>query len=356
MPTLFEPLIAGDLHLSNRIVMSSLTRCRAEDGRVPGALAVEYYRQRASAGLIISEGTVVTPGGVGFADTPGIWSAAQIAGWRQVTDAVHAAGGTIVCQLWHCGRQSHMAHLDGATPVAPSAVAAAGHVRLLRPVVPHPVPRALETAEIPGIVEAFRQGAANARAAGFDGVELHAANGYLIDTFLQDKTNKRDDRYGGSIENRMRFLLDVVDAVSGVWGAGRVGVHLTPRCDVNDMGDSNPAALFTAVARALKDKGVAFLCLRERLKDDSLLGRIKAEFGGVVIANEDLTPASAAQLVAEGAADAAAFGRAFIANPDLVARIRAGAALNTPDPETFYGRHHGARGFTDYPALPAGAI
>lgn len=351
MPTLFDPLAAGDLLLPNRIIMAPLTRCRADDGRVPGDLAVTYYRQRASAGLIITEGTVVTPKGVGFPDTPGIWSDAQIAGWRRVTDAVHDAGGRIVCQLWHCGRQSHSIYLDGDAPVAPSAVAAAGHVRLLRPVTPHPVPRALDTGDISGLVAAFRQGAVNALKAGFDGVELHAANGYLIDEFLQDKTNRRTDAYGGSIENRMRFLIEIVDAVSDVWGAGRVGVHLTPRCDVNDMGDSNPAALFPAVARALKAKGVAFLCLRERLKDDSLIDRIKADFGGVVIGNEDLTPATAAELVAKGRADAAAFGRAFIANPDLVARIRAGAALNVPDPDTFYGRHHGARGYTDYPAL-----
>jgi len=355
MPSLFDPLVAGAFHLPNRIVMSPLTRCRADAGRIPSALMVEYYRQRAGAGLIISEGTVISPTAAGFPDTPGIWNAAQVAGWRRVTEAVHAAGGRIVCQLWHVGRLSHPVYIDGAQPVAPSAVPAAGHVRLMRPITDHPVPRALDLAEIAGIVEDFRSAAVNAKAAGFDGVELHAANGYLIDQFMQDKTNRRTDGYGGPIANRLRFLLEVTDAVSGVWGAGRVGVHLTPRCDVNDAGDSDPRALFSAVARALKGRGVAFLCLRERLKPDSLIDMIRQEFGGVVVANEDLTQASAEALLAGGRADAAAFGRAFIANPDLVERLRRGAMLNPPDPETFYGHQNGARGYTDYPTLTLSA-
>lgn len=353
MPTLFDPLVAGEFRLRNRIVMAPLTRCRAGEGRVPNELNVEYYAQRADAGMILTEATAVTPQGVGYPDTPGLWSDAQVAGWKKITDAVHAKGGLIVAQLWHVGRISDPVYLDGETPVAPSAVQPAGHVNLVRPKKPFVTPRALDIAEIPGVVEAFRKGAENAKRAGFDGVEIHAANGYLVDQFLQDKTNLRTDAYGGSIENRTRFLLEVTDAVVSVWGAGRVGVHLAPRGDSNDAGDSNPRALFTHVARELGKRGLAFLFLRERLADDSVLAEVKALFGGVVIANEGLTKASAQALLDAGTADAASWGKAFIANPDLVTRLETDAAQNPLDPTTLYGNDNGPKGYTDYPALAA---
>ncbi len=355
MPSLFDPLVAGEFALRNRIVMAPLTRCRAGAGRVPTDLNVDYYVQRADAGMILTEATAVTPKGVGYPDTPGLWSDEQVAGWRKVTDAVHAKGGLIVCQLWHVGRISDPIYLDGDLPVAPSAVAPAGHVTLVRPKRPFGTPRALAIEEIPGIVADYARAAANAEAAGFDGVEIHAANGYLIDQFLQDKTNLRTDAYGGSIENRARFLLEVTDAVVAVWGAGRVGIHLAPRCDANDAGDSNPRAVFTHVAAELAKRKVAFLFLRERIADDSLLPEIKRIFGGVVIANEGLTRESAQGLVDAGTADAAAWGKAFIANPDLVTRIATDAPQNPLDVATLYGTDNGPKGYTDYPALEPAA-
>ena len=349
---LFSPLKAGALELPNRIVMAPLTRCRASAGRVPNPMMAEYYAQRASFGLILSEATSVCPGGVGYPDTPGIWSDAQIEGWQQVTRAVHDAGGLILLQLWHVGRISDPAYLDGGLPVSASAVKPAGHVSLLRPKKEFVTPRALGLEEIPGIVEAYRKAAENARAAGFDGVEIHAANGYLIDQFLQDSTNHRDDIYGGPIENRCRFLLEVADAVISVWGADRVGVHIAPRCDSHDMGDSDPAALFGHVARELGKRRIAFLCARESHDHPEVaaLGpMLKKEFGGVFIANESFTAESARDAVSSGAADAVAFGKSAIANPDLVERIRCGAQWNTPDPDTFYGG--GVEGYLDYPVL-----
>ena len=347
---LLAPLQLGDLHLPNRIVMAPLTRARAVGAdRVPNALMARHYAQRAGFGLILSEATAVTPQGVGYADTPGLWSEAQVEGWRGVTEAVHAAGGRIVAQLWHVGRISDPVFLEGGLPVAPSAVAPAGEVSRVRPKRPYGTPRALALNELPGIVAAYRQGAENARRAGFDGVEIHAANGYLIDQFLQDRSNQRTDAYGGPIENRMRLLLEIVDAAIEVWGAGRVGVHLAPRGDAHDMGDSDPQALFTQVARELGRRGVAFLCLREHLGAGRLLPVIREAFGGAVIANEGLDPDSAEALLGRGEAEAVAFGRLAIANPDLVERIRQGAALNQPDPSTFYGG--GEAGYTDYPAL-----
>jgi len=349
MRTLFDPIKIGDLELPNRIVMAPLTRCRAEPGRVPGALMAEYYVQRAGAGLIISEATTVTPQGVGYPDTPGIWSDEQVQGWKNITQAVHAAGGCIVLQLWHVGRISDPSYLNGELPVAPSAVQPRGHVSLIRPEKPFVTPRALETEEIPGIVEAYRQGAANAKAAGFDGVEIHAANGYLLDQFLQDSTNRRTDRYGGSLENRARLLLEVTDAVVSVWGAGRVGVHLAPRADAHDMGDSNCAETFGYVARELGKRGIAFLCAREHEADDSLGPQLKQAFGGVYIANERFTKDQANRWLAEGKADAVAFGIPFIANPDLPARLLQDAPLNEAKPDTFYSS--GPVGYLDYPTL-----
>jgi 2,4-dienoyl-CoA reductase-like NADH-dependent reductase (Old Yellow Enzyme family) len=351
MPTLFDPIDVGALRLPNRIVMAPLTRARATaDGRVPVPLMAEYYAQRATAGLIISEATVVDRMGVGYTATPGIWSEEQVVGWRGVTAAVHAAGGRILLQLWHVGRVSDPAFLDGHPPVSASAIAARGEVSLLRPRRSYPVPRALEADEIPGVVAAFRRGAINARAAGFDGVEIHGANGYLLDQFLQDSTNRRTDAYGGSREKRARLLLEVTDAAAEVWGADRVGVHLAPRADRHDMGDSDRLTTFTYVARELGRRRIAFVCAREERRDDSIGPRLRDAFGGVYIANENFTRETAEQALAEGVADAVAFGRAYIANPDLVARFAAKAPLNAWDDSTFYAG--GAKGYIDYPPLP----
>ncbi|KFI05867.1 alkene reductase [Massilia sp. BSC265] len=350
MTTMFDPIRVGALELPNRIIMAPLTRSRAVGaGRVPNAMMAEYYVQRASSGLILSEATAVTPMGVGYADTPGIWSDEQVEGWKIVTDAVHKAGGRIVLQLWHVGRISDPHFLDGQLPVAPSAIQPKGHVSLLRPMRDYATPRALETHEIPAIVAAYRKGAENAKKAGFDGVEIHGANGYLLDQFLQDSTNQRTDQYGGSIENRARLMLEVTDACIEVWGADRVGMHLAPRRDSHDMGDSNPVDTFGYVARELGKRGIAFICAREAIGDDSLRAHLRKEFGGVYIANEKLTKESAEQLIRSGEADAVAFGVWFIANPDLPKRLKEDAPLNQPRPELFYAP--GAEGYIDYPTL-----
>ncbi len=351
MPSLFEPLKVGDLLLPNRVLMAPLTRSRAGTTRTPNALMAEYYSQRASAGLIFSEATVVSPMGIGYADTPGIWSLEQVAGWKQVTAAVYAAGGRMFLQLWHVGRLSHPVFLDGELPVAPSALAPSGNVSLLRPETAFVVPRPLARNEIPEIIAAFTRGAQNAELAGFDGVELHGANGYLLDQFLQDSTNRRDDEYGGPVENRARLLLEVADAAVSVWGPGRVGVHLAPRGDVHSMGDSNPAATFGYVARELGRRKIAFICARERVGPDSIGPQLRAAFGGVYIVNEGFTHQSAQQALDAGRADAVAFGKLFIANPDLPARFLSGAPLNAPVMDTFY--RGGASGYTDYPTLAA---
>jgi len=349
MTTLFDPVQLGELSLPNRIVMAPLTRCRAGEGRVPNRLMSEYYTQRAAAGLIISEATSVTPMGVGYPDTPGIWSDEQVQGWQLITDAVHRAGGRMVLQLWHVGRISDPIYLDGKPPVAPSPIAANGHVSLVRPLKAYEIPRALEREEIPGIVEAYRNGAQNAKKAGFDGVEVHGANGYLLDQFLQSSTNRRTDDYGGSIRNRSRLLLEVTDAAISVWGPGRVGVHLAPRGDSHDMGDANPAETFGYVAEALGKRQIAFIFTREHLNAPTLTPALKKAFGGSLIANEQLTKALATELLKQGVADAAAFGKAFIANPDLVDRFRQDAPLNELDIHTMYGG--GAKGYIDYPKL-----
>ncbi len=344
---LFQPLSAGALLLPNRIIMAPLTRCRASEGRVPNKMMAAYYAQRASFGLILSEATAVTPMGVGYPDTPGIWSDEQIEGWQQVTSAVHDAGGRIMLQLWHVGRISDPVYLDGHVPVAPSAIQPEGHVSLLRPVKPYVTPRALETSEIPAIVEDYRKGAENAKTAGFDGVEIHSANGYLIDQFLQDSSNHRTDEYGGTVENRTRFLLEITDAIIEVLGADRLGVHLAPRGDSHGMGDSNPTALFTHVTHELGKRKIAFLCARES-QDKSALGpALKAAFGGVFIANEGFTAETAREAITSGKTDAVAFGKPAIANPNLAERIRHGAPWNPPDPQTFYGGDE--KGYLDYP-------
>jgi 2,4-dienoyl-CoA reductase-like NADH-dependent reductase (Old Yellow Enzyme family) len=350
MSKLLDPLAVGELELPNRMVMAPLTRNRATmPGRVPNGLMREYYAQRASAGMILTEATSVEPKGVGYPSTPGIWSPDQAEGWKAVTRAVHEKGGRILLQLWHVGRISHSSYHNGALPVAPSAVAASGHVSLLRPQTAFETPRALETTEIAGIVEAFRRGAENARAAGFDGVEIHGANGYLLDQFLQDGSNKRTDAYGGPVENRARLHLEVTDAVVSVWGAGRVGMHLAPRADSHSMGDSDRLATFTHLARELGKRRIAFVCAREAPGDDSIGPQLKKVFGGVWIANERFDNAAAEAALAAGEADAVAFGKAFIANPDLPRRFARNAPLNTWSSETFYTA--GREGYTDYPAV-----
>jgi 2,4-dienoyl-CoA reductase-like NADH-dependent reductase (Old Yellow Enzyme family) len=349
MPGLNDPIRVGDLDLPNRVLMAPLTRARASDDRVPTDLMREYYVQRASAGLIISEATCISPLSVGYERTPGIWSEDQVAGWRRITEAVHEAGGRISLQLWHVGRVSHPALLNGETPVAPSAIAPEGHVSLLRPIRSYVTPRALAVDEIAGIVADYRRAAENAQKAGFDGVELHGANGYLLDEFLQDGTNKRTDEYGGPIENRARLMFEVVDAAISVWGPGRVGLHLSPRADIHSMGDSDRLASFSYVAREARRRKLAFLLAREYRTEDSIGSALRREFGGVYVANERFTVEQAEQAISEGSADAIAFGVQFIANPDLPSRIKRGAPLNNPDHQTFYVG--GARGYADYPSL-----
>jgi N-ethylmaleimide reductase len=334
--------------------MAPLTRCRAEADHVPGPLMVEYYSQRASAGLIIAEATMAMEGNSAFWAEPGIYSEAQVAGWRRVTDAVHARGGRIVLQIWHGGRACHPLLNGGAQPVAPTAVAIQGdEVHTPEGKKPYVVPRALEDAELPGIVAGFKKAAENAKAAGFDGVEIHGANGYLLDEFLRDGVNQRSGPYGGPVENRARLLLEVVDATVAVFGADRVGVRISPLNSYNDMRDSDPVGLTRYVAGQLSARGIAYLHLMRA----DLLGMQHADvvtvarevFPGVIVGNMGFTPEEAAGAIAAGTLDAVAFGRPFISNPDLVERIATGAALAEPDAATFYSR--GPAGYTDYPAL-----
>jgi len=349
MASLLAPIQIGDIHLPNRVIMSPLTRLRGTPDHIPTQIIAEYYTQRASAGLIISEGIPVVPQGVGYANVPGIWSSQQVEAWKPVTSSVHNAGGRIFAQIWHVGRISDPRFLQGELPVAPSAIRPAGHISLVRPFTDYVTPRALDKSEIPGIVEGFRKGAENAKLAGFDGVEIHGANGYLLDQFLQDGSNHRTDEYGGSLENRARLMLEVTDAVISVWGAKRVGMHLAPRGDSQDMHDSNPAVTFGYVAHELGRRGLGFLCAREFFGPDRLGPQLKKLFGGVYIANEKYTQALAEQVIQDGEADAVAFGQLFIANPDLPARFASNAPLAQSDPNTFFTP--GPHGYTDYPAL-----
>lgn len=351
MPHLLDPLKLGPMNLPNRVIMAPLTRLRGTTDHIPTDVMVEYYRQRAGAGLILSEGIPVSPQGVGYSQVPGIWSDEQVAKWKPVTDAVHRAGGRIFAQIWHVGRISDPFFLRGDLPVAPSAVRAPGHVSLIRPEKPFETPRALDAAEIPGIIADYRRGAENAKAAGFDGVELHGANGYLLDQFLQDGTNHRTDAWGGSVEKRARLMLEATDAVAEVWGADRVGMHLAPRGDAHGISDSNPAETFGYVARELGKRKIAFLFAREYEGPDWLGPRLKEQFGGVYIANERFTKDTADEAIGAGLCDAVAFGKLFIANPDLPRRFAESAPLNQPDPSTFYS--HEAHGYVDYPALEA---
>ncbi len=350
MSKLFEPLQLGALTLPNRVVMAPLTRARAIDRRIPNQLMRDYYVQRASAGVIFTEATSISPIAVGYAKTPGIWTPEHVAGWKMIVDAVHEAGGRVILQLWHVGRISHSSFLDGQLPVAPSAVAAKGHVSLIRPEVNYEVPRALSAEEIHATVEDYRRAAQNALEAGFDGVEIHGANGYLIDQFLRDASNLRTDEYGGSVGNRARFLLEVADAVADVWGADRVGVHLSPRNEEgHSLQDSDAAATFTYVASKLGERGLAYLFVRESQDEPRIEPAMKRAFGGPIIANQGLTKEVAEQLLESGEADAAAWGVQFIANPDLPRRLEFDEPLNAPEPSTFYA--DGPRGYTDYPTL-----
>jgi 2,4-dienoyl-CoA reductase-like NADH-dependent reductase (Old Yellow Enzyme family) len=350
MSKLLDPVSIGEIELKNRVIMAPLTRNRSTmPGRVPNHLMREYYTQRASAGLIITEATSVSPQGVGYPATPGIWSDEQTEGWHKIVDAVHLAGGKIMLQLWHVGRISDPSYHDGALPVAPSAIKPAGTVSILRPQREFVTPRALSVEEIADVVEQFRRGAGNAKAAGFDGVEIHGANGYLLDQFLQDGSNHRTDEYGGPIENRARLPLEVVDAVVSVWGAGRVGYHIAPRADSHDMGDSDLAAAFGYLVRELDKRGIAFLCAREAATGERLGPKLRDAFSGAYIVNEGFTPQTAKNILSAGEADAVAFGKLFISNPDLPVRIKAGTELNEWNADTFYAE--GAEGYTDYPAL-----
>src|SRR5260221_3144959 len=336
MPTLNDPIRIGDLDLPNRVLMAPLTRSRATEDRVPTELMLEYYVQRASAGLIISEATCISPLSVGYERTPGIWSDEQVAGWRRTPAAGHHACSRIFLQLWHVGRVSHPILLNGETPVAPSAIAPEGRVGLLRPYQSYVTPRALAHAEIAGIVEDYRRGAENAQRAGFDGVELHGANGYLLDEFLQDSTNKRTDEYGGSIENRARLMLEAVDAAISVLGPQRGGLHPSSRAGIHSMGGNDLLATFTYVSREMHKRNLAFLLVREYQASDSIGAALKQAFGGVYVANEQFTVAQAEKAITEEAVDGVGFGVKFIANPGPPARFKTAAPLNEPNPDTFY--------------------
>ncbi len=357
MPTLFDPFKAGDIALANRLVMAPLTRNRAAAGRVPSHLAETYYAQRASAGLIITEASQISPMGQGYLDTPGIYNAEQVAAWRRVTDAVHAAGGKIVIQLWHVGRISHVSLLpDGQVPVSSTARQANSKTFTTQGFEPVSAPRALRTDEIPALVQSYRDAACRAIEAGFDGVEVHGANGYLIDQFLRDSINDRTDGYGGSIENRTRLLREVMQAVTAEIGGGRTGLRLSPVTPSNDAGqDSNPQALFNAAVEQLAPLGLAFLHVVEGAtggpRDVAPFDyeQLRRRFPGAWMVNNGYTREMALEAVAGGRADLVAVGRPFISNPDLVRRWRENAPLNTPDSKTFYGG--GAQGYTDYPTL-----
>ncbi len=354
-PDLFSPTQLGPLSLPHRVVMAPLTRSRAQQpGDIPTALNAEYYRQRASAALIIAEATYVSPQGKGYAFTPGICTEAQIAGWQTVTDAVHATGGRIYLQIWHVGRVSHSSLQPNNTlPVAPSAIKVGeGQAFTEQGFVDFETPRALNTDEIAGIVADFKQGAANAKTAGFDGIEIHAANGYLIEQFLKDGTNKRDDQYGGSIENRCRFALEIIEAVTQVWPSDQVGIRISPTNKFNDISDSDPGSLYDYLIDQLNPYQLAYLHVVERLpwlaEEAFDFDKLRTSFNGVYMANGGYTAEAANEKIATGQADLVSFGSPYIANPDLAERLEKGIALAEPDQATYYGG--GEKGYTDYPA------
>lgn len=360
LETLFQPLRLGAIEAKNRVFMAPLTRGRStQPGSVPNAMMKTYYRQRAGAGLIISEATGISVEGSGWPAAPGIWSEEQVAGWQSVTRAVHEEGGRIVLQLWHMGRTVHPDFLGGEAPVSASATTAPGHAHTFEGRKPYAQARALETDEIARVVADYAHAAANAKKAGFDGVQLHGANGYLVDQFLRESTNLRSDRYGGSVENRTRFLREVLEALIGVWGTDRVGVRLSPNGETQGCDDSNPAAVFGAAARVCEELGLAFVELREP-GPNGTFGKtevpkqsplIRSLYSGALILNSDYTAQEAAAAVADGRADAISFGRPYISNPDLAERIRMGAswAENVNVPQSWY--MPGPAGYIDYPAL-----
>ena len=355
--SLFTPVTLGLITLQNRIVMAPLTRCRADAAHVPTDFMVEYYAQRASAGLIVAEATMAIEGNSAFgAREPGIYSAVQVVAWKKVTDAVHANGGKIVLQIWHGGRACHSLLNNGAQPVAPSPLRITNdETHTPQGKKPYEIPRELRDDELPGIVAGFRRAAENARAAGFDGVEVHGANGYLLDEFLRDGSNQRKGPYGGPIANRARLLLEVVDATIAVWGAGRVGVRISPLNSFNDMKDSDPVGLTSYVAAQLNQRGIAYLHLMRGdffgVQKGDVVSPARAAFKGALVGNMGYSPAEATQAVTDGTLAAIAFGHHYVSNPDLVARVRAGATLVEPDGRTFYTQD--AHGYTDYPTMTA---
>jgi N-ethylmaleimide reductase len=354
---LFEPLRVGAMEVPNRMFMAPLTRCRAEAGHVPGALMAQYYAQRATAGMIIAEATMAMEGNSAFISEPGIYNEAQVAGWKGVTEAVHGAGGRIFLQIWHGGRACHPLLNNGAQPVAPSAIPITNdEANTLEGKKPYAVPRELSDAEIPGVVAGFKKAAENAKSAGFDGVEVHGANGYLLDEFLRDGANKRTGPYGGPIQNRARLLLEVIDSAAGVWGAERVGVRTSPLNSYNSMSDSDPIGLVTWLGEKLSGLGLAYwhVMRADFLGEQSgdVMTAARAAYRGVLVGNMGYSPQEAADAIAAKKLDAVAFGTPFLANPDLPARVQAGTELNTPDPATFYTP--GAKGYTDYPAMNTG--
>jgi N-ethylmaleimide reductase len=352
LTTLFAPLKVGSLELKNKIVMAPLTRCRAEKDHNPTAIMAEYYAQRATAGLIIAEATMVMEHNSAFgAREPGIYSEAQINGWKKVTDAVHQKGGKIVLQLWHGGRACHPFLNNDHVPVAPSAIAIEGEIHTPKGKVPYVTPRALELKEIPTIVEGFRQAAKNAKAAGFDGVEVHGANGYLLDQFMRESANQRTDQYGGSIENRCRLLLEVTKAVVEVWGADKTGVRLSPLNSFNSMKDSNPQKLTAYVVSELSKLNIAYLHMMRAdffgVQTGDVMGVARESFKGVIIGNMGYSPEEAVGSIEKGLIDAIAFGHHYVSNPNLVEKIKNGVALVEPDQGTYYSND--AKGYTDYP-------
>jgi N-ethylmaleimide reductase len=354
--TLFESVKIGAIHLPNRMVMAPLTRGRANPDHVPDNLMAEYYVQRASAGLIVTEATAISPQGFGWFGAPGLWTDSHVQGWRNVTDSVHRANGRIFLQLWHMGRVSHPDFQNGQLPVGPSAIAAQGDAHVPTGKKPYVTPRALETSEIAGIVKDYARATKLAKEAGFDGVEIHGANGYLIDQFIRDGSNHRSDAYGGTVPNRVRFLLEVTEAVADAWLPDRVGVRLSPTGPYNDMKDSNPAETFTYAARALNTFGLAYLHVLEGLPGHwsavpgpRVSPQLRDAFKGPFIVNAGYDAPKGAAAIAHGEADLVAYGTPFLANPDLVERFKTGAPLNAPQVDTFYSG--GAKGYTDYPRL-----
>lgn len=353
-PALFQALKLGALTIPNRILMAPLTRARADEGHIPNEMMATHYSDRASAGLIIAEATMAMAGNCAFISEPGIYSEEQVAGWQKVTDAVHEKGGRIFLQIWHGGRACHSLLNDGRQPVGPSAIAITNdEIHTPEGKKPYEVPRELSDDELPEIVAGFRKAAENAKAAGFDGIEVHGANGYLLDSFLRDSANKRTGPYGGSFENRSRLILEVIDAVSGVWGSDRVGVRISPLNSFNSMSDSDPVGLYSYLSEQLNKRDLAFLHLMRAdflgEQEDDVVTPIRKAYQGTLVTNMGYTAEEADREIEEGKIDAVAFGTSYLANPDLPERFAKGADLNEPDPATFYSP--GPAGYNDYPTL-----